>query len=141
MTSAQFDQIFILKSLLNKYTNVRNGKLYGCFVDFRKAFDSVWHKGLFYKLISQYNVGGELYGFVKSMYSIWHSPVWSCHVVTKYFNINKGIKQGDTLSPYLFNMYLNDINKIVESDKCVPPSLGNHKISSLLYADDLLIWS
>ena len=25
-------------------------KLYACFVDFRKAFDLVWHKGLLYKL-------------------------------------------------------------------------------------------
>ena len=26
-------------------------KIYACFVDFRKAFDSVWRTGLFYKLI------------------------------------------------------------------------------------------
>ena len=25
-------------------------KIYVCFVDFQKAFDSVWHKGLFHKL-------------------------------------------------------------------------------------------
>ena len=47
-------QIFIFKSLLNKYINVKKGKLYGCFVDFRKAFDSVWHSGLLFKMLSQY---------------------------------------------------------------------------------------
>ncbi len=35
------DQIFILKSLLNTYFNVKKSKLYRCFMDFRKAFDSV----------------------------------------------------------------------------------------------------
>ncbi len=38
------DQICILKSLLNKYINVKKCKLYGCFVDFCKAFDSVFFR-------------------------------------------------------------------------------------------------
>ncbi len=52
------DNIFILESLLNKYSNVKKGKLYGCFMDFHKAFHSVWHKGLMCKLLLQYGVGG-----------------------------------------------------------------------------------
>ncbi len=63
------DQIFfILKSLLNKFINVQKGKLYGCFIDFCKAFDSVWHKGLMYKRLSQYGVVGNCYGLIGSMY-------------------------------------------------------------------------
>jgi hypothetical protein len=32
------DNIFILKTVINKYLNRRNGKVFVCFVDFKKAF-------------------------------------------------------------------------------------------------------
>ena len=40
----------MLKSLVKKYVTEGEKKLYACFVDFEKAFDTVWHKGLFKKL-------------------------------------------------------------------------------------------
>ena len=40
------DHMFVLKSLINKYINKSGGRLYTCFVDFRKAFDTVIHTGL-----------------------------------------------------------------------------------------------
>ena len=47
------DHIFTLKTLINKHVyNTPKGKLYACFVDLKKAYDSVWHKGLFTKLAS-----------------------------------------------------------------------------------------
>ena len=44
------DHILTLKSIVNKYVNDSKTKLYTCFVDFRKAFDSVNQQKLFYKL-------------------------------------------------------------------------------------------
>ena len=41
--------VLTLKTLIDKYLN-RNQKLFICFVDFRKAYDSIWHKYLFHKL-------------------------------------------------------------------------------------------
>jgi hypothetical protein len=53
------DHIFTLKSLIDKnVTHKTNGKIYACFVDFRKAFDSVWHDGLFLKLLKN-KIGGK----------------------------------------------------------------------------------
>ena len=41
------DHIFTVGAMINKHvTNSNKGKLYCCFVDFQKAFDSIWHKGL-----------------------------------------------------------------------------------------------
>ena len=42
--------VFILKTLINKYVYKCKKKLYVCFVDFKKAFDSVWRSALFLKL-------------------------------------------------------------------------------------------
>ena len=45
------DAIFVLNSLI-EYTKIKHQKLYCCFVDFRKAFDSVHHQLLWHKLSS-----------------------------------------------------------------------------------------
>ena len=54
------------------------------------------------------------------------------------FKSNIGIKQGDGLSPLLFNIFINDINNIFDKT-CDPPDLGNLKVHNLLYADDLVL--
>ena len=44
------DHIFVLRALTDKFVKCRKEKLYACFVDFKKAFDSLNHKALFHKL-------------------------------------------------------------------------------------------
>ena len=44
------DHLLTLKSIVKKYVTLGKEKLYVCFIDFKKAFDSVWHIGLFGEL-------------------------------------------------------------------------------------------
>ena len=59
------DHVFTLRTLVDKYVKSHQTKVYACFVDLRKAFDSVWHDGLMYKLL-QINVGGSFYKQARS---------------------------------------------------------------------------
>ena len=61
------DHVFTLRTLINKYVHNHNKKIYASFVDFKKAFDSVWHDGLLNKLL-QINVGGCFYNLIKNIY-------------------------------------------------------------------------
>ena len=61
------DHVLALQTLIDKYVHCHKEKVYACFVDFRKAFDSVWQDGLLYKLL-QINVGGNFYDLIKSLY-------------------------------------------------------------------------
>ena len=54
------DHMFVLKSLIDKYINSKGEKLYSCFVDFHKAFDTVIHPGLKVKL-RELNINGKFY--------------------------------------------------------------------------------
>ena len=55
------DHVLTLKTLHDKYVKQHNnGKIYACLVDFKKAFDSVWHDGLFSKLLEN-KIGGRFY--------------------------------------------------------------------------------
>ena len=48
--------------------SVKGGKLYTCFVDFQKAFDSVIRVGIKFKLLKM-GIGSKFYNIVKDMYS------------------------------------------------------------------------
>ena len=44
------DNLLTLKNVVKKYVTIGKGKIYACFIDFKKAYDSVWHEGLFTKM-------------------------------------------------------------------------------------------
>ena len=44
------DHILTIRAITNKYVQDGESRIYSCFIDFKKAFDTVWHDGLFFKL-------------------------------------------------------------------------------------------
>ena len=92
---------FLLKTLIDKYINRKGGKLFACFIDLRKAFDTVIHAGIRYKLI-KYGISGKLYSIIKDMYRKSELCVRINNKITPAFKSFVGVKQGDVLSPNLF---------------------------------------
>ena len=63
------DHILTLKTIHDIYVKQHsNEKIYACFVDFKKAFDSIWHDGLFLKLLEN-KIGGRFYDLIKDLYT------------------------------------------------------------------------
>ena len=137
------DHILTLKTLLDKKMNTnRNDKVYACFIDFKKAFDSVWHQGLLFKLLKN-KIDGKLYSLIKSLYSNSKCAVKMSNTRSNFFPYYKGVRQGCILSPLLFNLYINELATIFDrtnSDPFILPN-GNKLSCLLLYADDLIILS
>ena len=136
------DHILTMKSLSNKYvTDTKGGKLYTCFIDFRKAFDTVWHEGVFQKLI-QANITGNFLNTLKNMYKKTKCAVKIGNKMTQFFPCQKGVRQGDPLSPLLFNIFINDIFNRLQATDCAPATLnGTDFINALAYADDIVLIS
>ena len=136
------DHILTLKTIHDKYVNQqKNGKIYACFVDFRKAFDSVWHEGLFLKLLKN-KIGGRFYDLIKSLYSNTQCAIKCSDHRTTFFPYKRGVRQGCTLSPLLFNIYVNELPKIFQETSSDPFVLPDGTtVSSLIYADDLVVLS
>ena len=136
------DHILTLKTLHDKYVKQsEKEKIYACFVDFRKAFDSVWQQGLFYQLIKN-NIGGHFYDLIQDLYSNTKCAIKLSENRTPFFPYKKGVRQRCILSPLLFNIYINDLPKMFQQTQSDPFLLPNGTtINSLLYADDLIILS
>ncbi|KAL9969651.1 hypothetical protein ACROYT_G021888 [Oculina patagonica] len=134
------DSLFIFQQLLHKYTK-QHKKLYVGFIDYEKAFDSVWQSGMIHKL-QTYGIQGKFLNVIKSMYSSIRSCVKiNQNALTELFSCNKGIRQGDGLSPVLFSLFMNDLPQYLKQSKSPGVMLGNRTINCLMYADDLLIIS
>ena len=128
------DHVFTLRTLIDKYVHYREEKFYACFVDFRKAFDSVWHEGLFYKLL-KINVEGHFYNLFKGLYCNSTRAIRIGDKKTRSFSYSRGVLQGCILSPLLFNLYINNLPYLFEntlSDPFVLPD--GTKRNSLLYS-------
>ena len=120
------DHDFTLRTLIDKYVHYHKEKVYACFVDFRKAFDSVWHEGLFYKLLKT-NIGGNLYNLMKSLYCNSTCSIKIGENKTQPFSYSRGVRQGCILSPLLFNLYLNNLPHLFENTLSDPFVLPNGK--------------
>ena len=135
------DQIFIIKTIINKYLYKSKKPVFACFVDFTKAFDSVWREALFFK-IQSLGIGGNIYNVIKSMYSNTYFCIKKDNYLSQPVQNNLGVKQGDSLSPTLFNIYINDFGDTLRSCKNTDPiGLGTKHLNHLLFADDLLLLS
>ena len=122
------------------YVNFSKKKLYACFVDFRKAFDLVWQDGLLYKLL-KIGVGGNFYSVIKNMYKTSKIRVKTSQGLSKDIETKNGVRQGDCISPLLFNIFINDLPHTFLNNASAPPVLDKETIPALLYADDLIILS
>ena len=132
------DHVFVLNTLLGSYFS-RKAKVYACFVDFSKAYDSVWRDGLYYKLLGM-NISCKFITLLRSMYANLKASVKLTDGITQPFVSKTGVRQGCNLSPTLFNLFINDIVGLFD-EQCLPPKMGNQNINCLMYADDILILS
>ena len=96
------------------------------YVDYQKAYDKVWHKGLLVKL-DRKGIPSGLLRLINSWLKDRQAYVVFGESESKVFRTHIGLPQGSSLSPYLFIVYHCDLITC----------LGAH--SSHIFADDLSV--
>ena len=100
--------VFILKEVVDLY-KCSLSPVYLCFMDAKKAFDRVNHFSLLHRLL---NRKVPLY-IVKLLYK-WFSTQryfvrWN-NCVSAPFNVLNAVRQGGILSPFLFNVFMDNLS-------------------------------
>ena len=90
---------FVLQKTI-AYLHESGRKIYLAFLDARKAFDTVWHEGLFVKL-DHAGIPLSLWHILLSWYCQCRSSVLWEHSCSPSFPIRQGVHQGAVLSPLL----------------------------------------
>ena len=161
------DAMFILQSVVDTF--LENGNmLYVSFIDLKKAFDSTNHEVLWYKLFKN-GINTKIISLLQNMYNKMKLCVKStflqnfsacnfcqgkhddkCFYCTSdesnipndfLFSTKSGVLQGESLSPFLFSMYLNDINNFMSFDQTVGINIYDFYLILLLFADDMVLFS
>lgn len=105
-------------------------------LDFQKAFDTLSWDYLF-KTLELYNFGMEYQRWVKLCYTEISSCVTNYKHASAYFDVKRGVRQGDSLSPYLFILSLELLSRMIREDKSIKGmTYGDNEIKLITFADD-----
>ena len=77
-------------------------------IDIQKAFNSVNHQFLILAL-KRYEFGKMFIKWVKTLLNTQESCIINEGFTTKYFKLDKGTRQGDPISAYLFILVLESV--------------------------------
>jgi len=131
------DNIFVLHGILNHMRNTGK-RLFCAFIDFSKAFDYAFRDNLWTKLI-KLGIRGNILNIIKSIYSSVKSRVKMQNKLSDAYECRLGVRRGESLSTFLFSMFLNDIEDIFIDNGLSGINVDMFKLFLILYADDLVI--
>ncbi|KAK2154599.1 hypothetical protein NP493_2167g00018 [Ridgeia piscesae] len=127
------EQIFNLRILCEKYLQHQQD-LYHVFVDFKKAFDRVWHAAL-WATMRRFNINANLLRLIQNLYDKATSAVYLNNSIGDWFRTTIGVRQGCVLSPNLFIIFLERIMTDALNDHEGTINIGGRNITNLRFAD------
>ena len=113
-------------------------KILGCFLDVRKAFDTVWIDGLLFKLFTELGIEGKMWLAVKDLYTGVKAQVLYSGSLSGSFDVSQGTGQGRILVPFMYKAYINSLLHVL-SDHNYAICIRSLQLTSPSFADDITL--
>ena len=130
------ENTFVLNTILAMCA-AKGKKPHLAFIDIKKAYDTVSREILWRKLI-KLGLGGSFVGMLQAIYTDDRLVTEVNGEVTRSIFLGRGLRQGCSLSPCLFALYITEWGKEIEMSTD-GFKLGEATVSGLLFADDLVL--
>ncbi|MCO5593906.1 hypothetical protein L7F22_047925 [Adiantum nelumboides] len=127
------DHILTLRAIIEE-GRANGRKIYCCFVDFRKAFDTVPRARLMNRM-QTLGVPKEIMWGIMTLYGSVLGRVRTPEGDSDIIHSTIGVKQGCPLSPTLFGMYIDEVSDYIDREGDKGAQLAETWIPLLLYAD------
>ncbi|XP_072017134.1 uncharacterized protein [Amphiura filiformis] len=131
------DQLFTLRQIVEKHLEMRKA-LFCCYIDFEKAFDSVWQEGL-WKALGFFGFPNKITCLLKALYNKSASTVRVNGELTDWFTTLVGVRQGCVISPQLFNILLEMTMLYALHDSNIGVNIQGQVVNNLRFADDIAL--
>ena len=128
------EAIFSTMEVLSTYSQFSE-KVYMCFNDLQKAFNSIQYPVLLKRLYES-GVDGRAWRLLRSRYTSPKSMVRVNGLLSSPFTLERGVLQGSVLSPALFLLIMVPLLKSLQN-KGLCPSVGGTYAGSFIHADDI----
>ena len=116
----------------------RGSKVFGCFLDVRKAFDTVWIDGLSYKLFTEIDIRGRMWLAIKDLYTEVRGQVLYSSTLSRTFDISQGTGKGRILATFMYKVYIDSLLTIL-TNHCYAIFINRLSLSSPSFADDIAL--
>lgn len=132
------ENITVLSSVLGDARR-RCKSLHVACVDLSKAFDTVSHAAI-HRTLEELGLPREFRDYVRAVYSEARTVLQPAGGLRMSpIHVGRGVRQGDPLSPLLFNLVVDRALGILSED--VGYRMGSRLINALGYADDIVLLS
>ena len=95
----------------------RGSKIFSCFFDVRKAFDTVWIDGLLYKLFLEFGIKGRMWLAIRVLYTNVKAQVFYEGSLSRKVDVSQGTGQGRILGPFMYKVYAVGLLNVL-SNRC-----------------------
>ena len=130
---APTDQMFALRLIMEKCYEF-NVTVHQLYIDFQAAYDSI-NRGKLYSAMLELGVPKKLVNLTRMTLQGTKSKVKTQGMVSEEFNIQQGLKQGDSLSGTLFNLALGAVMRKIPTNP--GGTIFNRTSQNLAFADDI----
>ncbi|GBP84805.1 Retrovirus-related Pol polyprotein from type-1 retrotransposable element R2 [Eumeta japonica] len=129
------DHIHVVRQFLEKY-NEYQLTYYIAFIDYSKAFDYLQHAKIWEALLEQ-GIEHKYIRLIRNIYSR-STAIIQLEKKSTPFRVEKGVRQGDPLSPKLFSAVLESVFRRLNWEH-LGINIDGHLLSHLRFADDIVL--